>query len=171
MQRGLRANDLPDLIVVDGGRPQLSAAKAALQAEGTELDAVALAKKQRSQGREKAPERIFLAGQSKALVPAPDAPDLLLLARLRDEAHRFAITYQKKSRRRKGMRSALDAISGIGEVRKKVLLRRFGSVKQIAAASVEDLAATRGIGLKMARHIKSALRENSEEDRGESRHV
>ena len=157
VQHGLRADALPDLIVVDGGRPQLSAAQAALQAEGVDLTAVALAKKQRRQGQEKTPERIFLPGQTRPLVPAPDAPELLLLARLRDEAHRFAITYQKKTRRRQGMRSSLDAIPGIGKTRKKALFRRFGSIRQIAAASVEDLAVTEGIGPKMARQIKASL--------------
>lgn len=162
LRRGAQEGDLPDLIVIDGGAQQLAAALAARQeidAWDVALIALAKARSERNVGgRRKAAseERIFLPGASAPIELAPHSPARHLLERLRDEAHRFAITYHRRERGR--IRSELDSIPGVGAVKRKALLRRFGSVAGVREASVEQLAATPGIGPDLARTISSALR-------------
>jgi excinuclease ABC subunit C len=151
---------LPDLIVVDGGRAQLAAAQqAAAEAGLHDLDLVALAK-ERDVGepgplgrRRRVPERVFVPGREAPVMLSSDLPELLLLVRLRDEAHRFAITYQRLLRHRRRLRSELDGIPGVGEERRRALLRRFGSVARIAGASPEELGAVEGIGPTIAARV------------------
>ncbi len=168
LRHGVEENDLPDLIVLDGGKPQLSAGLAALaELRVTGVDMVALAKKRDFPARERgeepvsAPERIFVPGEPEPVVLPPTSPELLLLARLRDEAHRFAITYQKKLSRKERLRSELDDIPGIGEKRKRLLLNRFGSVERIAAATAAELAETEGLGKAAARRVYSFFHPNA----------
>ena len=146
---------MPDLIIIDGGMPQLNAALEVLDTmEITELPVIGLAKEN---------EAIFV--RDRATGRANPIPTLLprtsqamyLVQRIRDEAHRFAITYHRQVRSRTGLRSALDEVQGIGPKRKKELLRRFGSVKNIRAATIEELAAVPGMGLKAAKLLKSTL--------------
>jgi excinuclease ABC subunit C len=165
LRRGLEEHDSPDLIVLDGGPLQLAAAQAAMEEFGiSDLDVSALAKIREVGPREERvqlPERIYVPGQREAIVLPQDAPELLLLVRLRDEAHRFALTYQKKLLERERLRSELDCVPGIGPKRKQALLRRFESVERIRQASAKDLAETEGVGLEMAQRIYQCLRDRS----------
>jgi excinuclease ABC subunit C len=147
--------EMPDLVIIDGGKGQLNAALEILDTmEITELPVVGLAKeneeifvRERATGRAQA-EPVLLPRTSQAMY---------LVQRIRDEAHRFAITYHRNVRGRTGLRSALDEVQGIGPKRKRELLRRFGSVKGIRAATLEELAAVPGMTLKQARTLKSSL--------------
>jgi excinuclease ABC subunit C len=103
------------------------------------------------------PERIYVPSRPKPVVLPQDSPELLLLARLRDEAHRFAITYQRKLMRRKRLRSILDDIPGIGEERRRALIHHFGSVRRVYDASVEELAEVEKVGPGLARRIHERL--------------
>jgi excinuclease ABC subunit C len=159
LRHGLEEGDLPDLIVLDGGKMQLSAglqAMADLGVSGVEI--VALAKKREIAGRgarreTKAPERIYLPGRKSPVILPPDSPELLTLAFLRDEAHRFALAYQKKMSRREKLRSELTLIPGIGETRKNELLRHFGSIARLREATLEELSAVEGLGPALAKRI------------------
>jgi excinuclease ABC subunit C len=123
---------LPDLILVDGGKGQLGAAVEELKALSLKLSAIGLAKRF---------EWIFLPERPEPVILLPTSPVLHLVQHIRDEAHRFAITYHRRRRRDTVTASALDRVSGIGPARKRALLRQFGSVAAIARASVEELAA------------------------------
>ncbi len=147
--------EMPDLIIIDGGQGQLNAALEILDTmEITELPVIGLAKeneeifvRDRATGRA-LPDPVLLPRTSQAMY---------LVQRIRDEAHRFAITYHRKVRGRTGLRSALDDVEGIGPKRKRELLRRFGSVRGIRAATLEELAAVPGMTLKQAKVLKSSL--------------
>jgi excinuclease ABC subunit C len=155
----LEAGDLPDLVVVDGGRGQLGVALTAMRELGIEtLEVVALAKMRvesapRSSKIERVEERVFLPGQSNPIVLRRNSNALFLLQRVRDEAHRFAITYHKKLRGKQALYSALDRIPGIGGKRKRALLRAFGSMKRIEGATLEDLLKVPSINEKIAQEI------------------
>jgi len=126
----------PDLILIDGGRGQLSAAYDALRAVGlANLVAIGLAKKE---------ELIVTRDRPDPIVLPPGHPALLLLQRIRDEAHRFAVTFQRSARRQRDLRSELDDIAGIGMRRRQLLLQTFGSVAGVRRASRESLAAVVG---------------------------
>lgn len=158
LRRGLAENDLPDLLVVDGGKEQLASAQAAMKDLGvTDLDVIALAKRrERAEGAEvrlELPERIYVPARRDAIVLPQDSAELLLLTRLRDEAHRFAIAYQRRLMRRERLRSVLEDIRGIGATRRRALLSHFGSLRAIANADIEALAAVSGIGEAHARRI------------------
>jgi excinuclease ABC subunit C len=130
----------PDLIVVDGGVGQLSAAYDALRSLGLgNLVAVGLAKKE---------ELIVTRGRAEPIALAANHPSLLLLQRIRDEAHRFAVTFQRSARRRRDLRSGLDEVAGIGLRRRRALLETFGSVAGVRRASREALSAV--VGAKAA---------------------
>jgi excinuclease ABC subunit C len=146
---------MPDLVIIDGGKGQLNAALEILDTmEITELPIIGLAKEN---------EEIFV--RDRATGRAASVPILIprtsqamfLVQRIRDEAHRFAITYHRAIRGRTGLRSALDEVQGIGPKRKRELLRRFGSVKGIRAATLEELAAVPGMTVKQARLLKTSL--------------
>ncbi len=149
----------PDLIVVDGGKGQLSAARAALQELGMpDPPVVGLAKARAGKIGEGAFERVFLPGRSSPVIPAADSAETLLLARIRDEAHRFAITYHRKLRSKMAVESALDRIEGVGEKWRRELLTNFGSVSAVRVASVDDLTKIPGLGRKRAMRILEHLR-------------
>ena len=125
----------PDLILIDGGLGQLAAALEGLRAVGHErLPILGLAK-----ARGEKEERIFLAGRKNPIVLKPHSPSTHLLQRIRDEAHRFAITFHRKLRGKSLVSSQLDQVIGISEIRRNALLERFGSLNQVAAASDEAL--------------------------------
>lgn len=138
----------PDLVVVDGGLPQVNAARSALDAMGVDVPLVGLAKRL---------EEVWIPGDEFPLILPRASAALHLLQYLRDESHRFAITKHRR-RRGKGMtRSVLDAVPGVGPARQKALLSAFGSVKRLRGASAEEVAAVPGIGPALAASILEAL--------------
>jgi excinuclease ABC subunit C len=141
---------LPDLLIVDGGKGQLSRAVAVLERFGLlgKVPVVGLAKQQ---------EEIFLPNRSESILLPRSSQGLFLIQRVRDEAHRFAITAHRAQRARVGLASRLDAVPGIGPARRKALLERFGSIDKIKSAGVEELCAVPGITQNLARAIKSHL--------------
>ena len=143
---------LPDLVLVDGGLGQLAAALDGLRKVGhADLPVIGLAK-----ARGEKEERIFLAGRKNPIILHPSSPATHLVQRIRDEAHRFAITYHRQLRGRTMVASRLDAIPGIGEARRKNLLRRFGSLEKIAEATDEELRDA-GVNAKTAAELRNAL--------------
>jgi len=138
----------PDLILIDGGKGQLNAVVEAAGEIGKELSIISLAKEN---------EEIYLPGKKEPLILDRASPGLQLLQRLRDEAHRFAITYFSNVHRHKTFTSSLDGIPGIGPKRKSALLRRFGSIQRIREATVEELTAATGMSRVQAEKIKELL--------------
>lgn len=140
---------LPDLLIVDGGKGQVSAASQVLHEfniEGVPLISLA-----------KAEEEIFIAGRAEPLRLPPSSEALKLLQRIRDEAHRFGVTYHRQRRGKVGLASQLDAIPGIGPRRRRALLARFGSLDQIRAASIEELLTVPGMTRAAAQKLKEQL--------------
>jgi excinuclease ABC subunit C len=139
---------LPDLILVDGGRGQLSAAIEVMEELGfADIPIFGLAKER---------EEIFAPGRSDPIVQEHNAPGMFLVQRIRDEAHRFAITLHRKVRSRKALSSPLDSVEGIGPARKRALLRAFGSVQAIRDAPLDEIVAV-GISEKLALRLKELL--------------
>ena len=161
--KGLEKNDLPDLLVIDGGRGQLGIATAVCADLGiSTLDVVGLAKMRVERSAmaaeiERVEERVFLPGRKNPVVLARNSSALFLLQRVRDEAHRFAITYHQKLRDRARLVSPLQTIAGIGEERRRALLRHFGSLARVRAAAVEEIERLPGFGRALAERIKEAL--------------
>ena len=144
---------LPDLILIDGGIAQLGAAMDALRELGlSRIDIVALAK---AKGEKE--ERVFLPGRKNPVILKPSSPATHLLQRIRDESHRFAITYHRKLRSRALLSSKLDDIAGVGPAKRRDLLRYFGSLEALAAASEADLQRVGGVGPHTAKEIHKAL--------------
>jgi len=140
---------LPDLLIVDGGKGQLHAALEVLTELGMEhIPVIGLAKQR---------EEVFTPGRSEALLLPRDSEALYLLQRVRDEAHRFAIGYHRQLRKRMGLASQLDEIEGIGPKRRQALLKHFGSLEAIREASIEELAAVKGMNRKIAERVKEQL--------------
>jgi len=163
VRRGQEDGDLPDLLVIDGGKGQLASARAAMKDVGVSIDVVGLAKSRELESDDHAaasarsPERVFIPEKRDPVVLPQNSPELFLLMRIRDEAHRFAITYQQKLMRRRNFKSVLEDIPGVGEGRKKALLRAFGSLKRVREASIEELAAQAGLGTTLAERIHTHL--------------
>jgi excinuclease ABC subunit C len=155
--------DAPDLIVIDGGKGQLSAALEALRGlEVHDVDVVALAKMRvvrdaHASEIERSEERVFLPGRKNPVVLRRNSTALFLLQRVRDEAHRFAITYHRELRRRERLRSQLEDLEGVGPGRRRALLKHFGSLKRLRAASIEQIAAVPGISDRLASQIRNQL--------------
>jgi excinuclease ABC subunit C len=144
---------LPDLVVIDGGKGQLNAAHAALDGLGLgAMPIISLAKRE---------EEIFLLGQPDPLRLSRRSPALRVLQQARDEAHRFAITFQRKRRSMRTMTSELLRIPGVGEAKRRQLLGAFGSLQGVRDAAPEAIAALPGFGQKIADRIVTALRESS----------
>ena len=143
---------LPDLMLIDGGKGQLSAAQAAMRAHEAKLPQkipmIALAKRI---------EEIFVPGEPEPIVLRKDNPTLHLIQRLRDEAHRFAVTYHRKLRQKALSESVLDEIPDIGPKRKQALLQHFGSVDVIREASLDELLSVKGIPRRVAESIRKHL--------------
>ncbi len=157
-KRAIEENDLPDLVLIDGGKGQLNVALAALRDLGIEdLEAVSIAKSRPEERGGRSPERFFLPGRSNPVVLPQNSPVVLLMARIRDEAHRFAITYHR-SRRSKGViRTTLTDIPGVGPVLAKKLLNRFGSLARIRELSASEIAELPGINNRLAEAVESHL--------------
>ena len=154
-RRAIEENRFPDLILIDGGKGQLSAACEALGCLGlTHLPIMGLAKRF---------EHIFLPNRPDPIVLRHDNPTLHLIQRLRDEAHRFALTYHRKLRSRELSHSILDEIPNIGPKRKQALLQHFGSVDTIRRASLDELLAVRGMTHSVAASIRKHLSEREGE--------
>ena len=142
---------VPGLVVVDGGPPQVAAAQRALDELGIDdVPVVGLAKRL---------EEVWLPGQEDPVILPRTSEGLYLLQRIRDEAHRFAITHHRSRRSKSMVESVLDDVPGLGEVRRKSLLRRFGSLKKLRAATVDEIAEVPGIGARTADAIVAALAE------------
>jgi excinuclease ABC subunit C len=166
--RGRDEDDLPDLVVVDGGRGQLNVARAVFRDLGIEgVDLVSLAKS-RFEGddarSDRSPERVFVENLKDPIVLPQTSPELLLLARIRDEAHRFAVSFHRQRRAKRTIRSELESIPGVGPARRRALLRELGSVERVKAASIEEIARVPGIGPKAAARIWRALHPGSAGD-------
>jgi excinuclease ABC subunit C len=140
---------MPDLVIIDGGKGQVSAAREVLDELGLhDLPMAGLAKER---------EELFLPGRSEPVLLPTASGGLYLLQRLRDEAHRFAITYHRQLRAKRATRSALDDLTGVGPARKRALLRVFGSSRGLRQATVEEMAAVPGIGSALAARIREHL--------------
>ena len=140
---------LPDLVLIDGGKGQLNTTLLAMQETGvTSVPVASLAKEN---------EEIFIPQQVEPIILPHQSPGLQLLQRLRDEAHRFALSYHQKVHKRETFASALDGIPSIGPKRKRALLKQFGSVQAIQEASIEELATARGMTKSLAKKIKEYL--------------
>ena len=161
-KRGLVDKDLPDLIVIDGGKGQLASARAAMRDLGVEgVDLVSLAKSRdlevedRDEESKASPERVFLVDRKDPIVLPQSSPELFMLTRLRDEAHRFAITFQRKLLRKRGLASELEQIPGVGDGRKRTLLKHFGSVKRVRDATIDEIA--EAVGPAVAERVHAWL--------------
>jgi excinuclease ABC subunit C len=142
---------VPGLVVVDGGPPQVAAAQRALDELG--IDDVPVC------GLAKRLEEVWLPDQEDPVILPRTSEGLYLLQRIRDEAHRFAITHHRSRRSKSMVESALDGVPGLGEVRRKTLLRHFGSLKKLRAATIEEIAAVPGFGRRTAEAVATALGE------------
>jgi excinuclease ABC subunit C len=144
---------LPDLVLIDGGKGQLNAAHAALEAIGLgAMPIVSLAKRE---------EEIFVLGRPDSVRLPRRSPALRVLQQARDEAHRFAITFQRKRRSMRTMTSELLRIPGVGEAKRRQLLEAFGSLQGVREAAPEAIAALPGFGQKTAERVLESLRKNS----------
>ena len=163
---GREEQDMPDLVVVDGGLGQLSAVQAIVSELGLQksFDLVSLAKSRvmndaAGQDVRKSDERIFLPGRKNPVVLRQNSAPLLLLAALRDEAHRFAISYHRKLRGKEGLASGVDAVPGIGPKRRSLLLKHFGSLQCLKSASIEEILAVQGMSRSVAEAVYKGVRD------------
>jgi excinuclease ABC subunit C len=148
----------PQLVVVDGGQPQVNAVAAVLSDLGiTDVALCGLAKRL---------EEVWLPGDDFPVILPRTSEALYLLQRVRDEAHRFAITFHRQRRSKRMTESALDNVPGLGETRRKALLRHFGSLKRLAAATPEEVAEVPGIGRRTAETVLAALNPRAAAENG-----
>jgi excinuclease ABC subunit C len=152
--RAFKEDDFPDLTVVDGGKGQLGIARRVFNELGVDrVDIIALAKsKKRAKGdsdsKQNLDERVFISNDVDPIILDQDSPELRLLVNIRDEAHRFALAYHKKLRKGQYYKSPLDKIAGIGQVKKKNLLKHFGDIQKIREASLDELVKVKSITSK-----------------------
>ena len=144
-----RFGSKPDLLVVDGGKPQLTAALTQLEELGLDIPVCGLAK---------ADEEVFVPWDDTPVVLPNGSASLYLIKQVRDEAHRFAITFHRELRDKAMTVSVLDEVEGVGPTRKKAIMKHFGSMKRLRAASVEDIAAVKGMPQQVARAVYDTLR-------------
>ncbi|HUW62394.1 MAG TPA: excinuclease ABC subunit UvrC [Candidatus Bathyarchaeia archaeon] len=159
-KRAVEEHDLPDLVLMDGGKGQLNVATTVLKDLGLEDVPAASIAKSHPEGGEASPERFFIAGRMNPIIPPQHGPVVRLLARIRDEAHRFAITYHRKKRSKATLRTALTDIPGVGPRRARLLLNKFGSVARIREATAEQIAGVPGFSKMLAETILAKLKEN-----------
>jgi excinuclease ABC subunit C len=164
LKRGLEAGQLPDCILIDGGKGQLGILQLLLEEFELQetIDAIGIAKSRvfaNVKGKlvEKSEERFFRPGRKNPITLRQGSAALFLLEQLRNEAHRFAITHHRKLRTKHTLSSQLEQIPGIGPARRKQLLKQFGSLKRIKLASVTELAAAPGISIELAQSIHHSL--------------
>lgn len=145
-RRGKDENDLPDLLVVDGGKGHLNSALKVLEdLDIVSIDVIGLAKEEGRHDKGVTGEQVFLPNIKDPIFLKKTSPILFLLQQIRDEAHRTAITFHRKLRSKKTVQSALEQISGIGPVKRKTLLKHFGSLKKFLESKEEDLKAVPGL--------------------------
>jgi len=163
-EESIKKNGLPDLVVVDGGIGQLNAAQEIISELGLagRFDLVSLAKSRTgpttgSATVEKSDERVFLPGRKNPVVLRQNSPALLLLAAIRNEAHRFAINYHRTLRGKAGIASGIDSIPGVGPTRRTALLSHFGSLQGLWEANVEEIAGVTGINRGLAEKLHEVL--------------
>jgi excinuclease ABC subunit C len=161
----------PDLVVIDGGKGQLGMAVAALKDLGivvggdNGLEVIGLAKERELEAGS-APDRIYRRNVKDSIALRANSPELYVLARIRDEAHRFANTFHRDRRTKQSLKSELDSIPGIGATRRQRLLKHFGSVRAVRLAGVEELAKAPGMNRKAAEQVGAYFREREIEEAG-----
>ncbi len=164
LERRLQKNKvdtkLPSLLLIDGGKGHLNIAVSIVHKFGleNEIELAAIAKEKKDEG-----EKLFRPGRKNPIVLPPYNPVLLYLMRVRDEAHRFGITFHRKKRKKNTLRSQLDQLNGVGEQRKNALLKALGSVKRIREATQDELAEIEGIGSNLASSIHKQLNQGANE--------
>ena len=155
--------EAPDLLMIDGGKGQLSMALTVLkELKVSDVEVIGLAKSRvvnddPNADIERSPERVFVPGIKDPIILRQNSAPLYLLARARDEAHRFAITFHRKTRRKTRLRSALDDVEGIGPTRRNTLLKHFGSLTAVKEASIDELSKVKGINHALAKRIQAEL--------------
>jgi len=153
IKRRLKKGKLPDLFVVDGGKGHLSMAQKTIDASGLESPPAVISIAKADRGKPGAVDKIYLQNRKNPLILARNHPVLSLLMRLRDEAHRRAVNYHRKRRKKKLSGSELDRISGVGPKRKKALLKYLGDLQSIARAEIGELQGVPGINQRIAKNI------------------
>lgn len=148
---------LPDLIIIDGGKGQLSGAMQILRELNLDIPTIGVAKEEGSHTKMNTAEQIFIPGSSDPIILPRTSQALYLIQRIRDEAHRFSITYHRKLRSDRTFKSVLDEIPGIGPKRKQALMKHFGSIRAISAASIDELAALDGMTRDAAEKVKEYI--------------
>lgn len=151
---GDAARTPPDLLLIDGGKGHLNVAVQALKETNhlPNIDLLAIAKERKGEG-----EKLFRPGRKNPFLLPVYSPVLLLMMRIRDESHRFGITFHRRLRNKSTLKSGLDLVPGVGPVRRQLLLRKFGSLKQMKKASFQELIAVEGVGPELARCIIKQL--------------
>jgi excinuclease ABC subunit C len=166
-RRFSHGENLPDLVVVDGGKGQLNVALLVLKDLKIKIDVVGLAKEERAvffgkgiikKKNGKSEDRVYLPGRKDAVYLSAWPQALRILQQVRDEAHRFALSYHHQIKQKDDMASILDDIADVGEARKKKLLKHFGSSKRVQKASLDELQKVQGIGKSLAEKIYSHLK-------------
>ncbi len=157
-RRAIEEDDLPDLVLVDGGKGQLGVVAAALGDLGLDdLPLASIAKSRTEEGGGHSPERFFIPGRANPIVPPQNSPIVHLLARIRDEAHRFAITYHRQKRAKSTLRTDLLDVPGVGPTRARALLKAFGSIEGVRKAGPARIAEVAGFNLTLAQAIQDHL--------------
>ena len=152
----LEEENLPDILIVDGGKGQLKQAEQVL--EELQISGIFLLGVAKGPARKSGLESVFLATKSKPITPSLDSLALQAILTMRDEAHRFAITGHRGRRAKKRRTSLLEGIAGVGVKRRRELLRQFGGLQALKSASAEDIAKVPGISLSLAKQIYLALK-------------
>ncbi|MDW7644125.1 MAG: excinuclease ABC subunit UvrC [Desulfuromonadales bacterium] len=164
LSRGLEEGELPDFILIDGGKGQLAVLSAVLDELGLQerIDIAGIAKSRvisnvRGKAVERSEERFFRPGRKNPVLLRQGGAALFMLERLRDEAHRFAITHHRKVRKKATLRSTLDEVPGVGKARRQLLLKHFGSLKKIREATLEQLQEVPGLPRQVAEEVHAFL--------------
>lgn len=157
LKRAIEEDDLPDLILVDGGKGQLGVATTVFKDLGIDQLPAASIAKSRTEGSARSPERFFIPGRSNPIVLPQHSPIVHYLAQIRDEAHRFAITYHRKRRNKATLSTQLTGIPGVGAKRARVLLNEIGSVAKVREADTATIAALPGFSDALAKIVKKHL--------------
>ena len=166
LKRGMSEEDLPDLLVIDGGAGQLSSALQARDELNLSVEIIALAK-MRTEGElqarevERKPERLYIPGREEPLALEEGHLVTSFLSRIRDEVHRFVITFHRQTRSRRVFRSVLDTVLGVSPESRNRLIRHFKTVEGIRSAELAAVAATGKISVLLAKKIQSKLRERT----------
>lgn len=157
LSKGKEKNDLPDLLMVDGGKGQLNIAISVIKGLGLQdtIELIGIAKEKKGEG-----EKLYRPDRKNPVLLAKHSPVLLFLMQIRDESHRYGISFHRKWRQKKILRSELEAISGVGPNRKKILLKTLGSLRRIKNASIDELANVPGVGRELAGQIWSHFHAN-----------